>query len=483
MEKLHKRNLIIVWCSVVALSLVSLMGYGFTVLAIRGIAILVVAGIISTIGCYLSIDDAKKVLILVFPPAIGTLLYSWVYGGNSIPYLANFVLLAMTTSYFMESVIIYFAVPFTVTVISVVFMIFSPETIAGSDYSMAGVVTRVFLFIVTAILLYFATKRGAGVVKKTEETLSIVQNNAKVANTISTNLNTTIHKSMSSVHALADGSSSVKSAASQMGQVVEDTANATVSVMDKINAATTEINRNHELAVSLDQGFQKVQSAVEKGNGAIQTAKSSILSMEETVDSARKSTDSLLTEMNRITSILGEINSIASQTNLLSLNASIEAARAGEHGRGFAVVADEIRALSEESAKAANNIQEILTWLTDTTGQISKEITAGTDAASASVELVGGLMDYFSNINDATDEASQIVDEEYKIIEHVKKHFGNIQQEIETLVATSEENSATIQNITDTITSQNDSIHSISAEIDEISSLSADLEQHFGEDN
>lgn len=481
MEKLHKRNLIIVWCSVVALSLVSLMGYGFTVLAIRGIAILVVAGIISTIGCYLSIDDVKKVLILVFPPAIGTLLYSWVYGGNSIPYLANFVLLAMTTSYFMESVIIYFAVPFTV--ISVVFMIFSPETIAGSDYSMAGVVTRVFLFIVTAILLYFATKRGAGVVKKTEETLSIVQNNAKVANTISTNLNTTIHKSMSSAHALADGSSSVKSAASQMGQVVEDTANATVSVMDKINAATTEINRNHELAVSLDQGFQKVQSAVEKGNGAIQTAKSSILSMEETVDSARKSTDSLLTEMNRITSILGEINSIASQTNLLSLNASIEAARAGEHGRGFAVVADEIRALSEESAKAANNIQEILTWLTDTTGQISKEITAGTDAASASVELVGGLMDYFSNINDATDEASQIVDEEYKIIEHVKEHFGNIQQEIETLVATSEENSATIQNITDTITSQNDSIRSISAEIDEISSLSADLEQHFGEDN
>ena len=279
MEKLHRQNLVIVWCSIIALRLVSLMGYGFTVLAIRGIAILVVAGIISTIGCYLPIDDAKKVLIRVFPPAIGTLLYSWVYGGNSIPYLANFVLLAMTTSYLMESVIIYFAVPFAV--ISVVFMAFSPETIAGIDYTMAGVVTRIFLFIVTAILLYFATKRGAGVVKKTEETLSIVQNNAKVANTISANLNTTIHKSMSSVHALADGSSSVKSAASQMGQVVEDTANATVSVMDKINAATTEINRNHELAVSLDQGFQKVQSAVKKGNGAIQTAKSSILSMEE----------------------------------------------------------------------------------------------------------------------------------------------------------------------------------------------------------
>ena len=29
-------------------------------------------------------------------------------------------------------------------------MIFSPETIAGSEYTMAGVITRIFLFAVTA---------------------------------------------------------------------------------------------------------------------------------------------------------------------------------------------------------------------------------------------------------------------------------------------------------------------------------------------
>lgn len=201
--------------------------------------------------------------------------------------------------------------------------------------------------------------------------------------------------------------------------------------------------------------------------------------MEQTVESARQSTDSLLTEMNRITAILGDINSIASQTNLLSLNASIEAARAGEHGKGFAVVADEIRSLSEESAKSANNIQEILKWLTETTSQVSKDITAGKEAAVASVEMVSGLLEYFTNINSATDDASKTVSEEYQIIEHVKDHFNHIQEEIETLVATSEENSATIQNITETIAAQNDSINNISTEIAEISSLSLDLEQHF----
>ena len=261
---------------------------------------------------------------------------------------------------------------------------------------------------------------------------------------------------------LAISSQDLAKGATEQASAVDDLVEsvATVSEQVEANSKSTDVVHDKAKEVGMEanvsqQKMQELTEAMERISGTSQ----------------------------ELVSVIGQIESIASQTNLLSLNASIEAARAGEHGRGFAVVADEIRAWSEESAKAANNIQEILTWLTDTTGQISKEITAGTDAASASVELVGGLMDYFSNINDATDEASQIVDEEYKIIEHVKEHFGNIQQEIETLVATSEENSATIQNITDTITSQNDSIHSISAEIDEISSLSADLEQHFGEDN
>lgn len=413
MKQLHKKHLIIIWCSVIALSLLSLSGLGATLNGLLGITTLVGAGIISTIGYVAPLDDVKKALLLVFPPAIGTLIFAALTGGSSIAYIANYVLLAMTTSYFIKEIIIYFAVPFTI--ISAVCILIDPKIIDGVDYSYAGAGTKVFLFIVTAILLYVATKRGSHVVEQTEETLHLVQENSKVANGISVNLNANIQKSMSAVHELAEGSSSVKTAAGQMGQVVEDTTNATISVMDKI------------------------------------------------------------------TSILGEINSIASQTNLLSLNASIEAARAGEHGRGFAVVADEIRSLSEESTKAAGNIQEILSWLTDATQKVAKSITAGADEAASSVELIRGLLPYFERINSSTEEANSIVAEEYEIIEHVKNHFSNIQDEIETLVATSEENSATIQNITDTISSQNASIEHLSSEIDGISSLSTDLENHFGQ--
>ena len=53
------------------------------------------------------------------------------------------------------------------------------------------------------------------------------------------------------------------------------------------------------------------------------------------------------------------------------------------------------------------------------------------------------------------------------------------QEEMETLVATSEENSATIQSISETIAAQNNSVKDILTEIDEIAGVSTKLEGHF----
>lgn len=53
------------------------------------------------------------------------------------------------------------------------------------------------------------------------------------------------------------------------------------------------------------------------------------------------------------------------------------------------------------------------------------------------------------------------------------------QEEMETLVETSEENSATIQSISETIAAQNNSVKDILTEIDEIAGVSTKLEEHF----
>ena len=56
------------------------------------------------------------------------------------------------------------------------------------------------------------------------------------------------------------------------------------------------------------------------------------------------------------------------------------------------------------------------------------------------------------------------------------------QEEMETLVATSEENSATIQSISETIAAQNNSVKDILTEIDEIAGVSTKWEEHFDMD-
>ena len=135
----------------------------------------------------------------------------------------------------------------------------------------------------------------------------------KVANDISKNLTATVKKGKDAVYTLADGSANVNSAAAQMAQIVEESVKSTVTVMDKVNAATEEVHRNNELAGQLEQGFDNVKDAVNKGNAAVEEAKSTIMSVENTVGAAHKTTGALLTEMKHITDILGEINSSCNQ--------------------------------------------------------------------------------------------------------------------------------------------------------------------------
>ena len=61
-----------------------------------------------------------------------------------------------------------------------------------------------------------------------------------------------------------------------------------------------------------------------------------------------------------INTVVTAISKVAEETNLLSLNASIEAEKAGSYGVGFAVVAREIGRLAEQTANAADDIENIV---------------------------------------------------------------------------------------------------------------------------
>jgi len=107
-----------------------------------------------------------------------------------------------------------------------------------------------------------------------------------------------------------------------------------------------------------------------------------------------------------IAQIVSVITSISEQTNLLALNASIEAARAGEAGRGFAVVADEIRQLSEQTANAMENIQQIVMGIQNEITNISTSVENLSSTFVDNVTNVSSVQDVFETIKDDTHKVS-----------------------------------------------------------------------------
>lgn len=109
--------------------------------------------------------------------------------------------------------------------------------------------------------------------------------------------------------------------------------------------------------------------------------------------------------------IVQVITDIAQQTNLLSLNAAIEAARAGEQGRGFAVVADEVRKLAEESAKSAQQIEQLITTIQTESHTAVLSMEKGTKEVALGIEVVNEAGSSFVQISESVAQVASKIQE------------------------------------------------------------------------
>lgn len=153
--------------------------------------------------------------------------------------------------------------------------------------------------------------------------------------------------------------------ANQLSQVIEQTEEAAISIMNSFTKISVRARTQSKKASAVLSGF--VDDDASRSDALTGLSKKALLDVIESVrvaaDADQKTLadiSSILADLKNASALLVEIEAVADQTNLLALNAAIEAARAGEYGRGFAVVAGEVGKLSARSNSAADRIKRLI---------------------------------------------------------------------------------------------------------------------------
>ncbi|MCY6372016.1 methyl-accepting chemotaxis protein [Clostridium ganghwense] len=283
---------------------------------------------------------------------------------------------------------------------------------------------------------------------------------------------------------IKDSSSELKDSSENMLAVTEQsnaTADEIAKAVQNISESAVDQSSNLERTetITADLG-EKVNESIVKGKNIYEASDKvkqatdegifAINALKENYEKNSEANDKLLEEINilaetskEIVHITDTLKGITEQTNLLALNASIEAARAGEAGKGFAVVADEVRKLAEESAKSAEEINNVLVIMHQNMTKVVdgiNETKSLNDLTGNSVNIttssfqniVDNLKVLGQNIHDMNSSLDIMTLNKSKVVENMSE-VSNLSQEIAATTqeasASSEEQAAGFQQVVD----------------------------------
>jgi len=153
------------------------------------------------------------------------------------------------------------------------------------------------------------------------------------------------------------------------------------------------------------------------------------------------------TQTEEISRVVSLIEDIAEQTSLLALNATIEAARAGIHGRGFTVVAKEVRKLSENTARATQDIGRLISSVIKQTRASVESVRVHAKEATQLSEVASEVQTFLVMVEHNAAESAKTLDQLADTIDSQTLSFSEIAETIRSMTHVIEASSAHISEL------------------------------------
>ncbi|MBQ7148892.1 MAG: hypothetical protein IJR96_09090 [Pseudobutyrivibrio sp.] len=310
-------------------------------------------------------------------------------------------------------------------------------------------------------------KEHAEDIKETSETIVNLAEQLNIkfeeANEVSSRLNEAMQATNTSVNEIVEGTKNT-------AEAIENQTTNTAVIQERIQSVGEE-------ATNIDDVSSRVEDSVNEGVDLINQLKNQAEEVAKINIETSTTTQALNDSIQDVQAITETILGISSQTNLLALNASIEAARAGEAGKGFAVVADEIRALSESTREATEEISRIIERLTNDAKSASSAMSKSAEYATKQNDLIEETGTKLDAIKSGTDELREGVVQVKGSVDEVISANSQIMDNITNLSATSEEVAAAADTVGSVSDDAMDALRNMNETLDVINKIAREMEK------
>ena len=278
-----------------------------------------------------------------------------------------------------------------------------------------------------------------------------------------------------SARALRSGGEAVAKTVAEITRAIaeeSDQLGRSLEMTQSLHRATAAVAADGGAAA--DASARATQIATEH-RGTIGTAIERLVGAKGVVSESAAQISGLASSTRELFEFITVIREIADQTNLLAVNAAIEAARAGERGLGFAVVADEVRKLAEQSARAANEVSDMLEGFHDRMKRVAAKVKDGETIVADVETLSEAALAALDQIVTTTAAGSERAGRIATVSREQEAEFERLRDRVERVTEISSRNREGAMAVSDSATQQATALRELEGATHELRDVAAYL--------